>query len=549
MIDMLESWRERRTVTLNRRDFMRAGAITIGTTAVPAMAMAALRSAVGDANLSDATIMSLSNELDGTLILQNSYIPSFEDAAKLFNSRFNSIRPLAIARCKNAADVQRSMRWCIANNIHFVARAGGHSYCGWSSCEGLVIDVGDLQDKSYDACSGKVSFGSGMLLVDAYHYLGTNFQRAIPGGTCPSVGLSGLTLGGGQGMLSRQYGMTSDSLIGATVALYDGTDVYEVTCTEDNAHHDLLWALRGGGGGNFGIVTSLTFKTWPQATASWASVEWNWSDARKVLDFWMDWGPTVDPSISMSLKFRTPLVLDEHDDLIVGLEACCTGSETDMLNILAPLLQPEIGTPTKLVHDGGWDWFDVAVLFGDCSDFSSPYDNCHFQSPKWPEGVLQQWTYKSKSDFYKDAIPSAGFDAMEHWLRARHKNLDMPLLGQIQFDLYGSASVINQMPRDATAFVHRDSICCAQYLAFWDPADPCHIVDENMAWIRGFYQAMRPWASDESYQNYCDNDLHDWAQRYYGSNLPELRRIKSLYDPDNVFYFPQSIPPAKGGLL
>ena len=262
----------------------------------------------------------------------------------------------------------------------------------------------------------------------------------------------------------------------------------------------------------------------------------------------MDWAPTLDPSVSMSLKFRTPLVLDQHDDLIVGLEAVCTGSESDLLELLAPLLQPAIGIPTKLKH-GESDWFDVALQFGDCGDFDSPYENCHFQSPAWPEGVLQQWTYKSKSDYYKQAIPTPGFHAMENWLRQRHKNPSLSGLGQIQFDLYGSASHINQIPKDHTAFVHRDSICCAQYLAFWEPDAPCEIVDENMMWIRGFYQAMRPWASNESYQNYCDNDLVDWAQRYYGSNLQELRRLKAQYDPANIFHFPQSIPPATGGLL
>ena len=515
---------------------------------MPSSAMAAFRFAIGDDNLSDSTIMALSSELDGTLILQNNYIPSFEDVAKLFNSRFNDIRPLAIAKCKNTADVKRSMKWCIDNNIHFVARAGGHNYCGWSSCEGLVIDVGDLQDKSFDAKTGQVTFGAGLQLIDVYHYLGTNFQRAIPGGTCPTVGLTGLTLGGGQGMLSRQYGMTSDNLLAAEVVLYDGTDVYNVTCDANN-HANLLWALKGGGGGNFGIVTSMTFRTFPQETASWASIEWDWTDARNIMDFWMDWAPTLDPSISMSLKFRTPLVLDQHDDLLVGMEACCTGSEGQMLDLLAPLLQPAVGVPTKLRYEGGWDWADVALLFGDCSDFDNPYENCHIQSPTWPEGVLQQWTYKAKSDFYKEPIPTAGFNAMEHWLRRRYKNPDLPLLGQIQFDLYGSASAINQVPKGDTAFVHRDSICCAQYLAFWEPDAPCHIVDENMSWIRGFYKAMRPWASNESYQNYCDNDLQNWAQRYYGSNLPELRRLKALYDPDNVFHFPQSIPPATGGLL
>ena len=221
-------------MTLDRRHFMQAGVLTLGTVALPTSALAAFRFAVGDVNLSDADIAALADELDGALILQDNYIPSFEDAARVFNSRFNDIRPLAIAKCKNSADVQSCMKWCIEHDIHFVARAGGHSYCGWSSCEGLVIDVGDIQDKSFNASTHQVTFGSGLQLVDVYQYLGTNFQRAIPGGTCPTVGLTGLTLGGGQGLLSRKYGMTCDNLVAANVVLYDGTEVYEITCDADN---------------------------------------------------------------------------------------------------------------------------------------------------------------------------------------------------------------------------------------------------------------------------------------------------------------------------
>ena len=154
---------------MDRRDFLRTGAFVFGSMAASAPVMAAFRRAIGSGNLSDASIQALSDSLNGSLILQTS--TDFSSAVKVYNSRFNDMRPMAIARCADAADAATCMEWCIAHDIHFVARAGGHSYCGWSTCEGLVIDVGPLQDMEYDPSTGIATFGAGVQLVDVYHYL------------------------------------------------------------------------------------------------------------------------------------------------------------------------------------------------------------------------------------------------------------------------------------------------------------------------------------------------------------------------------------------
>ncbi|MDG2200383.1 MAG: FAD-binding protein [Phycisphaerales bacterium] len=511
--------------------------------------MAAFRRAIGSGNLSDASIQALSDSLNGSLILQTS--TDFSSAVKVYNSRFNDMRPMAIARCADAADAATCMEWCIAHDIHFVARAGGHSYCGWSTCEGLVIDVGPLQDMEYDPSTGIATFGAGVQLVDVYHYL-SGFGRAIAAGTCPSVGLTGLLLGGGQGMLTRGHGMTSDLLVSADVILYDGSTVHSVVCS-DASEHELFWALRGGGGGNFGLVTKLRVQTFPLAgEVAYGAMRWDWSVAKDILDYWMGMGATLDPAVSMNLLLSPAAPTVSNSEPVIYMVAASTkpddSQQTELRSMLSGLANHVPASKLLSYTTDRKYWVDLALTYSGCSHFSNPYEDCHFPSDQWPNGQLVQKAFKSKSDYYTEAIPQEGFDKIDEWLRLRHQNPSMnQQRASLHLDLIGDASVVNQVAPDETAFVHRDTICCAQYIAYWSAGDDCSLVNENLDWVRGFYEAMRPWASDQSYQNYIDDDLTDWAQRYYGSNLPKLRQIKSKYDPQNVFYFPQSIQPLDDG--
>ena len=194
--------------------------------------------------------------------------------------------PAAIARCANAADVAACVDWARAAGAPITARSGGHSYAGYSSGSGLVVDLGALSSVTVDTGAASAVVGAGTQLIDVYAGLQPH-GVAIPGGSCPTVGIGGLTLGGGMGVVGRAFGLTCDNLLAADVVLADGRTVH---C--DAAHDaDLYWALRGGGGGNFGIVTAFTFRTHPATQATLYSFHWDWSRAAKVVAAWMDWIP------------------------------------------------------------------------------------------------------------------------------------------------------------------------------------------------------------------------------------------------------------------
>src|SRR5919112_3359672 len=181
--------------------------------------------------------------------------PTYEEARQSFNARFSRF-PAAVVVCDNTEDVENAVRWAGQEGIPVRARSGGHSYEAYSVVDGgLVIDVGGLTDVDVDMSRGEAVIGTGVRLLDCYRRLWEH-RVTIPAGTCPGIGIAGLTLGGGIGFLSRQYGLTCDNLVTVEVVDADGGTLR----ASEEQHPDLFWALRGGGGGNFGIATSFTFR-------------------------------------------------------------------------------------------------------------------------------------------------------------------------------------------------------------------------------------------------------------------------------------------------
>src|SRR5207247_6096094 len=159
--------------------------------------------------------------------------------------------------------------------LRIVARSGGHSYGGYSTTPGVVVDVSRLKAVALDR-HGRAVVGAGARLIDVYETLAQH-GRTVPAGSCPSVGIAGLALGGGVGFAARKFGLTCDNLLQATIVTASGR---ALVCNA-HEHADLYWALRGGGGGNFGIVTRLVFRTHPVANVATCTLEWPWADARR----------------------------------------------------------------------------------------------------------------------------------------------------------------------------------------------------------------------------------------------------------------------------
>jgi FAD/FMN-containing dehydrogenase len=209
-------------------------------------------------------------------------------------ARFDAVRPDAVVACSSPADVAETIAFARRAGLHVAVRSGGHCFAGRSSSTGIVIDVSPM--RSVSVSDGVATIGAGARLGDVYDALEAE-GLTIPAGCGPTVGIAGLTLGGGLGILGRRHGLTSDHLLGAEVVLADG----RVVECDDELERDLFWALRGGGGGNFGVVTSFRFRTVPPPDATSFHLEWPHTDGAAVVAAWQDWAPAAPNELAASL--------------------------------------------------------------------------------------------------------------------------------------------------------------------------------------------------------------------------------------------------------
>src|SRR5215472_6875683 len=206
-------------------------------------------------------------------------------AHQLFSPQFDSLQPAGVAYCKTAADVGLCLSFVTKFSLAVRMRSGGHSYGGWSSVTGgLILDVTEMNSMTFG--TGTVTVGTGIDLINFYAGLAAR-GKAVPGGSCPTVGIAGLTLGGGIGVLSRKYGLTSDNLQSLEVVTAAGD---ALTCSP-TSNEPLYWASRGGGGGNFGVATSFTFGTHDLTTLVTFFITWPWPQAGRVIRGWQSWLP------------------------------------------------------------------------------------------------------------------------------------------------------------------------------------------------------------------------------------------------------------------
>jgi FAD/FMN-containing dehydrogenase len=447
-------------------------------------------------------------------------------AHQLYDPRFDDVRPQGIAYCASEADVQRCIAFARAHALAFTARCGGHSYAGYSTCTGLVCDVGPMSTITVDD-AGNAIVGAGAKLIDLYAALGPR-NLAVPGGTCPSVGIAGLALGGGQGVLGRKLGLTCDAILGVRLVTADGL----IRVCDATSEPELYWASRGGGGGNFGVVTQITFRTAPVGSLVRFSQSWPWAAAADVMRAWQAWGPSAPDELWSKVHFNAA-----GSTYGVGMAGVYAGSEAELRTHLAAL-DASIGRPGRSAHVATGSYLETMLIEASCND--RPIDTCHLPSVT-PTGTLGRRDHVGHSDFFSAPLSSDGIAALISSVEARGAD---PLLargaGGISFDALGGA--INRVAPDATAFFHRSSLFLAQYSTHWAARSTGDVIAANVAWLDRFHDAMRPSASGFAYLNYIDDRLPDWERAYYGDNLARLRTIKAHVDPSGFFRFAQAIP-------
>lgn len=460
----------------------------------------------------------LRSRLAGTLRLPSD--AGYAAASQLFNRRFDGLHPAAVVGAASVGDVQAAVGFARAHRLPVAARAGGHSYVGASAGPGLVVDLRPLAGVAVRGASATV--GAGAALVDVYAQLAAK-GLSVPGGSCPTVGLAGLALGGGQGVVGRAYGLTCDAIIAAQVVLADG----RVVTVSADSEPDLFWALRGAGAG-FGVVTALTMRTQPTTGLATSFHAFPWSAAADVLGAWTAHLPAADRTV-----WSTCHLLATADGAGPTVTVSCVrvGPSAGLRTALGPFLAAVGRAPTAASYRDR-SYLDTMLLEAGCAD--TTVAGCHLAG-RTPGGTLPRDAFVAASDFFTAPVPAGRAAALAGAVEDRQRDRSLGV-GGAAFDTWGGA--IGDVAPSATAFVHRNAAYGAQYTASWADTPGDGPQAANQASLAAVKATLAGSATGAAYQNYADPTLPDPLDAYYGANLPRLRQVKAAYDPDHLFTAP-----------
>ncbi|KAK9827804.1 hypothetical protein WJX74_003088 [Apatococcus lobatus] len=459
--------------------------------------------------------------LQGTgvrVVTQASDAASFDTDRQVWNEKIQR-NPAVIAYANVADQVQQVVRCGRQNNVQVSPRSGGHSYEGYSVEDGTVLlDISGL-DSLQVLDADHAVIGAGIKLGPLYLGLYQNGNRAFPAGVCPGVGAGGHLAGGGVGMLGRQYGLASDQI----VAL-DMVDASGNLITADASNNsDLLFASQGGGGGSLGIVTSFTIKTYPApAVTTIYQVNWDLNDLEPVMTWWQKQAPSWPNELS------SDFMAFSSNAQIAGNFA---GSKADLMAILNSTGYQSL--PSKQSEDfREMPYINAALYNAVQSQGLKPADDINSLGLGPGTSLSPRGYFKAKSQIVTAPVSAAGIRSI--------KDAFADQRGQGYWQAHAQGGAIGAVPNDATAYSHRDAIMIIQLMATWtDPSKQ----DSAQGWLNNLYTSTLPYvASDAAYLNYIDADQADWAQAYFGSNLPRLQQVKAKYDPDNYWDKPQGKP-------
>ncbi|MFL5337847.1 MAG: FAD-binding oxidoreductase, partial [Geminicoccaceae bacterium] len=375
-----------------------------------------------------------------------------------------------MARPINGPDVRDAVRFTVGHGISVRARSGGHSYAGYSTLtNGVVLDLRRLNWVNFDQSAGTATIGAGVQLIDAYSELAKH-GVTVPGGSCPSVGIAGVTLGGGFGLASRHLGLTIDSLLAVKIVTADG----KFWTVDDQSDPDLLWALKGGGGGNFGIVTEFVFKVHPMpVSATYFEVRWPWSSADTAIEAWQSWAPHTNDKLTSILHLESVGPSIFANGQYLGASGDIPGLVRDLLTVAGASLHSNVEQP----------YLDMQLRLAGCE--GRTVAACHTVGAG-PSGVMARETFNAKSDYVANPLPRAGRAAMIAGVEA-------PGSGALLCDAYRGA--ISRVAATDTAFVHRHPLFCIQYYGNGSTA----------SWIGQAWAKLRPYVTGGGYQNYIDS--------------------------------------------
>jgi FAD/FMN-containing dehydrogenase len=433
---------------------------------------------------------------------------SYEEARKLSNAMIDK-RPAVIVRSRDVGDIRSALGFAKANGLDVAVRGAGHNGAGLGSVDdGLVIDLSPMRWVRVDPAARTAQIGGGCMLADIDHATHA-FGLATPLGIIGTTGV-GLLLGGGVGHLTRKYGLSIDNVLGADVVLADGSFVR----ASDSENTDLFWAIRGGGG-NFGVVTSLTLQLHERSTVIAGPILWPLDQTPEVMAWYREFIPAQPDELNGFFAFLTvppgpPFPEELHMQKMCGVVWCYSGDAADAEAALKPAR--EVGKPAL---DG--------VMELPLPAWNTAFDDLY------PAG--DQWYWRSA---YVAEIPDAAIEAHHEFAKA------LPTW-KSTMHLYPSDGAAGRVASDATAWAYRDAKWTTVYAGV-DP-DPAN-AELLRSWTVAYSDAVQPYTMGGGYVNMMMDEGQERVQATYGPNYARLAQIKAKYDPENVFHVNQNIRPA-----
>jgi FAD/FMN-containing dehydrogenase len=425
---------------------------------------------------------------------------SYELARKIWNGMIDR-KPGLIVQCFNTSDVQHAVKYAAAHNLLVSIRGAGHNVSGNAVCDGgIMIDLSQMKNIMVSPGEKTAIVEMGATWGD-FDKAAQEFGLAVTGGLISTTGVAGLTLGGGVGWLVRKFGLSCDNVLEAEIVTADGNLVKASL----NENPDLLWGIRGGGG-NFGVVTSMKFRLYEVGTVLGGMILHTRDKAREVLQFYREFIKTAPDELTLYAG-----LLHTPDGIpVVGFVGCYSGnlekgeeaikSLREFGTPIADLFQPIPYTQMQSLLDAGF-----------------PYGNRYY----WKSGFL-----KALSDEAIDTIIA-------------HVNTNPSPYSATILEYYGGAS--SKEPTGGTAFPHRQNEFDLVIISNWpDKQDD----EKNISWTRNIWDAMQPYLGHKAYVNALGVEGEDRVREAYGQNYEKLAALKRKYDPGNLFRMNQNIKPA-----
>ncbi|PXA84695.1 FAD-binding oxidoreductase [Caulobacter sp. D5] len=524
----------------SRRDFLAAGGLlAMGAALAPRSALARsplhAPNPTPPAGPAEGEWDRLARNLSGGVL--RAWDADYQAIALPNNLEFAGNLPQGVARCGSAADVAFAIGWARQNDVPLIVRGGGHSYAGYSTTTGLMLDTGGLSQASYDAATGVARAGAGARNRDLYRLLRSQ-DRAVTHGRCPSVGAAGFLLGGGIGFNMRAHGLGCDQLVESEIVLADGSLRRLSPKAADPKDRDLFWASQGGGGGNFGVSTSFSLQTFDVK-------------GKVVTVFDLSWSRTPDaphPKVSVAeLGAKLMAVLDDAPNAL--------GSRVSFGAVTPVQVKAGYDVPISLLGQFVGPRDALMKLLQPVFDLAKPTGGAGVEELLyWP---AQDFLHEDGfATFYQERsafVTNRRFGADDLAAGLEHLRKWPGTYGYCDLRFFQTGGQINVVGKADTAFVHRDSRWLMVNGLYWGEADSHNEarMKANHDWLDAFYKTMRPRAGGGAYQNFADPGLSRdpskpdyFATSYYGDNLPRLKAIKAAVDPDRVFKFAQAIPGA-----